>query len=189
MSSAAEEFAKEVGATVDTVALLPEAPASANVRVSVQGYDVQFTLRGWSENEVLDRLNGFLARLAQSGGVLGAIQTVTAQGPAAVKASDVEGDQSFVCPQFILERRTDGKLKLHLFTVLGQSGAVSQFPEVYHTAEKAAMWEIMKPVSEGIDFSELPLKQACRWQVTYKLGRETAKGGRYKDLQSLELLA
>ena len=183
-----EEFAKDVGATVDTVAMLPEAPASANVRVSVQGYDVQFTLRGWSEGDVLDRLNRFLARLAQPAGVMGPIQIATAQGPAAVKVADVEGDQSFVCPQFILERRTDGKLKLHLFTVLGQSGAISQFPEVYHTAEKAAMWEIMKSVSEGIDFSDLPLKQACRWQVTYRLGRETAKGGRYKDLQSLELL-
>src|SRR3972149_2695883 len=98
MSSEAEEFAKEVGATVDTVAMLPEAPASANVRVSVQGYDVQFTLRGWNEDDVLDRLNGFLARRAQPGGGQGPIPipTATAQEPAAVKASDVEGDQSFV---------------------------------------------------------------------------------------------
>jgi hypothetical protein len=41
---------------------LPEAPASVNVRVTIQGREVQLTLRGVSEDEVLTRLERVLAR-------------------------------------------------------------------------------------------------------------------------------
>jgi len=45
-----------------TPAALPEAPASVNVRLLVAGHEVQFTLRGLDEAEVLARLQAFLAR-------------------------------------------------------------------------------------------------------------------------------
>jgi hypothetical protein len=41
---------------------LPEAPASVNVRVLVQGHEVQFTLRGEHEGAVFTRLQALLAR-------------------------------------------------------------------------------------------------------------------------------
>jgi len=41
---------------------LPEAPASVNVRVLVQGHEVQWTLRGTDEAEVFTRLQALLAR-------------------------------------------------------------------------------------------------------------------------------
>ena len=41
---------------------LPEAAASANVRVSIDGHEVQWTLRGTSEAQVFDRLHALLQR-------------------------------------------------------------------------------------------------------------------------------
>ena len=41
---------------------LPEAPASVNVRLMLHGYEVQVTLRGSDETQVLDRLAALLAR-------------------------------------------------------------------------------------------------------------------------------
>ena len=43
---------------------LPEAPASVNVRVTIQGREVQLTLRGQSEDDVLARLEKVLQRYA-----------------------------------------------------------------------------------------------------------------------------
>jgi hypothetical protein len=51
-----------LAATVATVAPLPEAPASANVRVIIDGREVQVTLRGTSEEDVLARVEKVLAR-------------------------------------------------------------------------------------------------------------------------------
>jgi hypothetical protein len=44
------------------VAALGEAPCSANVRVMIDGREVQITLRGTSEDEVLERLHAVLRR-------------------------------------------------------------------------------------------------------------------------------
>jgi hypothetical protein len=41
---------------------LPEAPASVNVRVLLAGHEVQLTLRGTDEGQVLQRLQEALAR-------------------------------------------------------------------------------------------------------------------------------
>ena len=41
---------------------LPEAPASLNVKVLVQGHEVQVTLRGTDETALLGRLQALLTR-------------------------------------------------------------------------------------------------------------------------------
>lgn len=41
---------------------LPEAPSSANVRVLISGHEVQFTMRGTSDEAVLTRLQALLKR-------------------------------------------------------------------------------------------------------------------------------
>jgi hypothetical protein len=44
------------------VQLLPEAPSSANVRVLFAGHEIQLTVRGHSEANVLERLERLLKR-------------------------------------------------------------------------------------------------------------------------------
>ena len=51
-----------VSTCLPVVALLPEAPCSVNVHVPIAGRDVQITLRGTNEAEVLRRLEQLLAR-------------------------------------------------------------------------------------------------------------------------------
>lgn len=56
----------ELQATVAaTVAALPEAPASANVRLQIGGREVQITLRDTSEDRLIARLEVVLARFPQ----------------------------------------------------------------------------------------------------------------------------
>jgi len=52
-------------AQTPTPAPLPEAPASVNVRLTIGGREVQLTLRGTDEAEVLTRLEAVLARYPQ----------------------------------------------------------------------------------------------------------------------------
>jgi hypothetical protein len=51
-----------LGAPVTAPLALPEAPASANVRVVIDGREVQITLRGTSEDDVLARVEKVLSR-------------------------------------------------------------------------------------------------------------------------------
>ena len=157
--------------TVTDFAGFPEAPASATVKIMQDGFEVMYTIRGWDEHDVRERMAAFISGMA---------------GGAKI-ALTLEGPQSFVCPMFELARRTDGKLELHLYPLLG-NGQVGQYPEVRYVAERAAMWEMLKPVLGGTELGELPVKKVCNWKVTYELGRETPKGGRYKDLVGIELV-
>jgi hypothetical protein len=51
------EDATGIGEDASPTRLLPEAPASANVMFfTKKGYRVQFTLRGWDEDEVMQRM-------------------------------------------------------------------------------------------------------------------------------------
>jgi hypothetical protein len=51
------EDGTDIGADASPVRFLPEAPASANVMFfTKKGYRVQFTLRGWDEDEVMQRM-------------------------------------------------------------------------------------------------------------------------------------
>jgi hypothetical protein len=59
LGEAHEPLAAPVAAPV---APLPEAPASANVRIVIDGREVQVTLRGTSEDDVLARVEKVLAR-------------------------------------------------------------------------------------------------------------------------------
>jgi hypothetical protein len=52
----------EAPACAPVTSALPEAPASANVRVHIDGREVQVTLRGTSEDDVLARVEKVLAR-------------------------------------------------------------------------------------------------------------------------------
>lgn len=161
--------------TVTEYAGLPEAPASANVRIAQSGFEVLYTLRGWDEHDVKERMAALIASLAGGQEIAVGYIPQTADGP-----------QTFECPMFELARRTDGKMELRLFPLLG-NGQVGQYPEVRYTAEREAMWEMLKPVLGDTELGELPVKKVCNWKVTYKLGRETPKGGRYKDLLGIEL--
>ena len=47
---------------------LPEAPASCNFKVATpRGWDIQFTLRGWDENRLLERVSAFERLLEEAG--------------------------------------------------------------------------------------------------------------------------
>ena len=158
--------------TVTDFAGFPEAPASATVKVVHDGFEVMYTIRGWDEHDVRERMAAFIK------GVPGGPVVAIAQ-PA--KGPEIEGPQSFTCPMFELARRTDGKLELHLYPLLG-NGQVGQYPEVRYVAERATMWEMLKPALGDTELGELPVKKVGNLKVTYELGRETPKGGRYKDL-------
>ena len=178
MTNPLDDPLKDAQVTMTDFSGLAEAPASATVKVKVQGFEVLYTIRGWDELDVEARMVAMLRRLGDNGA-----EPVVRPAPAVPNA---EGELQFVCPKFMLERRPDGKLKLHLFTTLGD-GTVSRYPEVYHMASKEAMWEMIGDVASGFDFTELPVEYECSWRIFYKLGRETPKGGKYKDLLRVEL--
>ena len=160
--------------TVTDFAGFPEAPASATVKIGQGGFEVMYTIRGWDEHDVKERMAAFIASMAGGPEIAVGYIPQTADGP-----------QTFECPMFELARRTDGKLDLHLFPMLG-NGQAGQYPEVRYVAEREAMWAMLKPMLGDTELGELPVKKVCNWKVTYKLGRETPKGGRYKDLQKIE---
>lgn len=211
MSDPIGEFVKETGAKAISIQQLPEAGASATVKIELDGFEVLFTVRGFAWGEVLPSLRGLFAELKTQGATPVA-SYYKPQAPTRTKEvgdmtkkvgdrtkeaqADHLGDVivgkpealSFVCPQFALELRPDGKYKLSLFTVLGQTGTISKYPELSFVGSKERVWEELQPVAEGIDFSELPLQQACRWAVTYELGRPNSSGKPYKDLVSIEPL-
>lgn len=54
------------GATPAAAAALPEAPASVNVRLSIGGADVQWTLRDQDEHRLAERLEALLTRFPQT---------------------------------------------------------------------------------------------------------------------------
>ncbi len=90
-----------------------------------------------------------------------------------------EGEQTLKIVEFEMSLRTDGKYQLALF------GEGHRYADIQYVADRDAMWKMLEPISAGLDFRSLPLKLAVSWLATYKLGRETSKGGRYKDLLSL----
>ena len=183
-TSAAAEFAKEAGGTY-TMAQLPEAPASATLRVQYKGFEVSFTLRGWDQADVLAQLDTLVAQFSSD-----IAKPVHSAG--AVVEDPASGEMSFDCPQMRVERLDTGKLRLELFKVLGD-GSTSRFGEVKHVASRADMWAILEPLMDSKDLEELPVKLPVEWVVTYRLGRETGRvneetglPNRYRDLVSIQ---
>jgi hypothetical protein len=60
---------------------LPEAPASVNVRLTIGGADVQWTLRDASEHRLAERLEALLTRFPQAAKPAASAATAQTQGP------------------------------------------------------------------------------------------------------------
>jgi len=85
------------------VAALPEAPASVNVRLTVAGRDVQWTLRDSDETRLAVRLDALLARYPAemaSPSVAAPLQSPVCKYHGAMKASS-KAHGSFYCTKKI----------------------------------------------------------------------------------------
>jgi hypothetical protein len=81
------------GGGVTAAAALPEAPASVNVRLCVEGHECQFTMRDSDEARLVERLQALLARFPQAAKTTAsaATQTNTAPAPASAPICPVHG--------------------------------------------------------------------------------------------------
>lgn len=106
--------------------------------------------------------------------------------PAQPSAPLPEGEQTLKIVEFEMSLRTDGKYQLALY------GEGHEHPDIKYVADRDAMWNMLMPISAGLDFRSLPLKLAVSWLATWKQGRATGKfrkdgsPGYYKDLVSLK---
>lgn len=176
--------------TVQDFAGLAEAPASITAKVLLDGYDLMITLRDWDETSLVTRMRVLLASLGSDITPAGKPAAAAAKArPVAQSFAEMPSDPAmtlnlFRCPKMQLERRPDGRFLLSLFKTLG-GGQVSNYPEVKFVADRDNMWAMLEQVRHGLDVSELPLEREVAWTVTWKLGRETGKGGHYKDLVAI----
>jgi hypothetical protein len=151
--------------------------------IRYRGYDVYVKAHNKQE------LDALITLFEEQGG------TPVLKGGTTVK-DEQKGEDTFDCPMIRFSREDSGKFMIQFFKVLGD-GSLSQYPEVKHTEERDAAWDILEPVlteEQGLQLKELPAKVEGEWSVTYKLGRPTgnmlADGvtpSFYKDLVRFEL--
>ena len=159
-----------------------EAPASVNWRMKYNGEDVQWTLRDTDEAVLKARFDTFMGNLIDTA----AASYDDEQFEQAVK-QDFAEEETFKSERFTFAKRTDGKFQLEIYPVLGDGSKPAQYPEVKYTSDRERMWKMIENVTGGYDISDLPVEYPCKWLVTYKLGKETPKGGRYKDLLRIQV--
>lgn len=92
----------------------------------------------------------------------------------------VTREQSLDIVKFALERREDGRLQLNLF------GRGHKYPDIRFTGDNASVIAMLAPVIEVMPDWELPIVRDLECVAIWTQGRETGKGGHYKDLVSLE---
>jgi len=165
--------------------------AVVSLNFEIKGYSGMFVLKDIDELSLAKRLENLLITFEAREDIKP--QQRWSRGSGSTEAAAAQGESvTFECVQFVLQKRTDGKMEIQFFPLLGD-GNVGQYSECTFVGTKEALWEkageVLRPFA--IKAEDLPVKRECKWSVTYTLGRPTGKTDKqgkpthYRDLQSV----
>lgn len=191
-----EQAAEDMGAQVvntPKVGEMTEPLAVVSLDVTIKGYNAMWVLKDVDELNLAKRLEDLLITFEARDD----IQPYQRYGKSKSKGSSggngTQGSsESFHCKQFVLQKRTDGKMELQMYPMLGD-GSIGQYSECTYVGDRDKMWDMAGHVLKPYNLSaeDLPAKRECSWLVEYTYGKPTGKTDKqgnatyYRDLQSI----